>query len=382
MKQRIQSAALRMAALLGIGTSILLTGCSNSFFTAVTSNPIASGSTYVYVTNNASGAGGTVTAYSLSSGVLTQLSGSPYAVAAVPTSVVVAPNNKFLFVGTSIGVFLYTINTDGTLTQGNSGTVVYIGQDTSTTVQSMAVDSTSSWLIIANQGSSILDALSLDPTTGIPSSSTTSSAKLAAATPLQVAISPGNKNVFVALGANGAEALTFNSGSGTPWGSTGTTLSVAKTNGSDNAVAVDSTSTYVFVSESGTNQLRAFSIANFSKSGETDYTTGQGPSAVLADLSGDFVYVANATDNTISAFSLSAGALTALSDSPFSSAKSPVAMAEDSTKGFLLTIGTKGNPNLWVYNFDTTTAGDLDVKTTTSTASSSTSAATGIAATH
>ena len=218
MKQRIQRAALRMAALLGIGTSILLTGCSNSFFTPVNNNPIPSGSTYVYVTNNASGAGGTITAYSLSSGALTQLSGSPYAVAAVPTSVVVAPNNKFLFVGTSIGVFLYTINTDGTLTEGNSGTVVYIGQDTSTTVQSMAVDSTSSWLIIANQGSSILDALSLDPTTGIPSSSTTSSAKLAAATPLQVAISPGNKNVFVALGANGTEALTFNSGSGTPWG--------------------------------------------------------------------------------------------------------------------------------------------------------------------
>ena len=381
MKRWFRTAALRLAAILGLGSAVLMTGCSDSFFSAVNNNPLPTGTSYVYVTNS-TGTGGSFSAYSLASGVLTQLSGSPYTLAAVPTSIVVAPNNKFLFVGTSTGVFLYTINSDGTLTAGNSGTVIYIGQDTSTTVQSMAVDSTSSWLIIANQGSAQLDALSIAPTTGIPSSSVSSPAKLSAATPLQVAISPGNKNVFVALGANGTEALTFSSGSGTPWGSTGTTVSVAKTNGSDNAVAVDSTSSYVFVTENATNQLRVFPITSFSKSSETDYATGQAPSSVLADLSGSYVYVGNATDNTISAYSLSAGALTVLGDSPFSSVKSPLAMVEDSTKGYLLTIGSKGNPNLWVYNFDTTTAGDLDVKTTTSTASATTSAATGIAVTH
>jgi 6-phosphogluconolactonase len=373
--------ALKTATVLGLVATVLLTGCSDSFFTAVNNNPLPTGTSFVYVTNSA-GTSGTLSAFSLASGALTQLSGSPYTISGVPTSVAVAPNNKFLLVGTNIGVFLYTINSDGTLTAGNSGTVIYIGQSTSTVVQSLVIDSTSSWMIVANQSTQEVDALSLDPTTGIPTSSAFSPANLSAATPLQVTISPGNKNVFVSLGVNGTEALTFNSGSGTPWGSTGTTVSVATSGGSDNSVSVDSTSTYVFVTESTSNVVRAFPIANFSKANETDVATGQGPTAVLADLTGAYLYVSNSTDNTISGYSLTAGVPTALPDSPFTSSKAPGLMVEDSSKTYLMQIGTKGNPNLWVYNFDTTVTGDLDVKTTTSTGSSTTTVANGIAATH
>jgi hypothetical protein len=68
---------------------LLLTGCGE-FFRPVT-NPTGGGTTnYIYVTNvSSTGTGGTLTAYSQTGGVLTQLSGSPYTLTATPTSLVV-----------------------------------------------------------------------------------------------------------------------------------------------------------------------------------------------------------------------------------------------------------------------------------------------------
>src|ERR1700732_4103696 len=157
MRSVSRAVVLRAATWIGLGGALFLTGCSG-FFTAVTTNPTGTGSTnYLYVTNVSSTGGGTLTAYSQASGVLTALSGSPYALTATPTSLVVSPNNAFLYLGTHTGVFLYTIGTDGTLTLGNSSTVIYLNQN-NPTVQSMAVDSTNTWLIIASKGSAELDA--------------------------------------------------------------------------------------------------------------------------------------------------------------------------------------------------------------------------------
>jgi 6-phosphogluconolactonase (cycloisomerase 2 family) len=376
----------RLAVILAVSAVSLLTGCSKDFFTAVTGGGAGSGTTFLYVTNTSSTTG-TVSAYSVSSGVLTQLSGSPYTLpAGAPTSVVVAPNNKFLFVGSTTGVFLYTINSDGTLTIANNGTVVYLSQSgTTTTVQSMAVDSTDSWLIVANQGVASLDAVNIDPTTGLTTSTPTVTARLnTGVSPQQVAISPNNGTVFVALGANGVEAISFTASSGTPWANTGKILPIAKANGADNALTVDTTSNYLLVAEATSNIVRSIKISDMLAGTDTETTmpTGVNPAGVLADLSGAYVYVSNATDNSISGYTISTGTLTQLTDSPFTSAKSPGALVEDSSKTYVATISTKSNPNLWLYTFDSTTAGDLDIKTTTSTASSTTSIANGIAATH
>jgi len=378
----------KLAAILALAATSLLTGCSKDFFTAVTSGGATSGKTFVYVTNTSSTTG-TVSAYSMSSGVLTQLSGSPYTLpAGAPTSIVVAPNNKFLYVGSTTGIFCYTINTDGTLTVANSGTVIYLSQSgTTTSVQSMAVDSTSSWLLVANQGVAALDAVNVDPTTGLSTSTPTVTAKLnTGVSPQQVAISPNNGTVFVALGGNGVEAIAFTASSSAPWANTGHVLPISKANGTDNAMAVDTTSTYLLVAEATTNVLRSIKISDMLAGTDTESTvaTGVSPSAVLADLSGSYVYVSNATDNSISGYTYTAsnGTLTPLTDSPFTSAKTPGALVEDSSKTYVATISTKSNPNLWLYTFDSTTAGDLDIKTTTSTASSTTSVANGIATTH
>jgi hypothetical protein len=49
----------------------------------------------------------------------------------------------------------------------------------------------------------------------------------------------------------------------------------------------------------------------------------------------------------------------------------------------VMAVGSGANPNLWLYNFDTTTAdGTLDIDSSTSTASVSPAASNGIVATH
>jgi len=366
--------------------SLLLSGCSD-FFRAVNNNPSGGTSTFLYTTNvDGSGSGGTITEYSLTSGALATLSGSPISLSATPTSIAVAPNNKFLFVGTSLGVFLYTIGTDGTLTQGNNNTIVYLGP---TSTQALTVDSTSSWLIIANKNSTELDALPIDPTTGVPTSNTPATAVLSDNTPQQLVIAPANDYIFVALGANGTDAFTFSTTGSKPFATrTHKTLLSAVSGGhaastSANTVGVDTKSTYLFIGESGSNQLRQIAIADITQDGDAaDYAVGKDPSAILADFTNTYVYVANKTDNTISGFTLNAGSLTALDGSPFATAKAPLALAEDSSKTYIFAAGFGANPNLWEYYFDTTVPGNLDVKNTTSTASTSPSYSNAIAATH
>jgi 6-phosphogluconolactonase len=383
-----QASSLRIAALTaGFAACVGLTSCSNSFFTAITSTGTATGSTtYAYVTNVGSGgAGGTLSEYSLTSGVLTALSGSPITLTATPTSIVVAPNNAFLFVGTNLGIFLYTIGTDGTLTEGNDDTIVYLGP---TYPKALAIDSTSSWLIVANNDSTELDALPISPTTGIPTTTAPVSVTLSNPTPTQVTISPANTSVLVALGAGGTNVWGFTPANSSPWAQTGTLIDLAANSSSANAVAVDTTSTYLLIAESTTNtsndKLRKITLSSLGTPAvaENDYPTGKGPSAILSDLSGAYVYVTNQTDNTISGFSISAGVLTALTDSPFATAKAPLVIAEDSTKSYVVTAGDGNNPNLWLYKFDATTPGTLDVGTTLSTSTSDPSLSNAIALTH
>jgi DNA-binding beta-propeller fold protein YncE len=204
-------------------------------------------------------------------------------------------------------------------------------------------------------------------------------------------MSPANNNVFVALGTGGVNALGFSASttSSTPWGSrVAIPLTSGATNVADNAVAVDPTSTYLYVAEASTattavaGSLRSFPIANLSTSAEKDVAVGIGPSAILADPTGSYVYVTNETDNTLSGFSASAGVLTELTGSPFGTAKLPLGIAEDSTESYVSVIGYGTNPNLWLYKYDATTAGTLDVQATATTGSTNPSLSNGIALSH
>src|SRR5277367_5265604 len=201
-------AFLALASLAALAASFTLSGCGEFFTPLCTTNcSTTGGNSFVYVSNT----GGTVTEYSLVSGVLTQLSGSPISPPLVPTAIAISPNNSFLYVGTATGVFLYNINSDGTLTEGNNSNVAYLNTvSTAIIAASMVVDSTNSWLIIAYRNTTNMDVVQLDSTTGLPTGNVFYiTSNLAIANP-QLAISAANTQVFVALGTGGTQAFPFN----------------------------------------------------------------------------------------------------------------------------------------------------------------------------
>jgi 6-phosphogluconolactonase len=380
---------LGLASIMALLASLALSGCGANFFQSIGTGTTGGGTTsFLYVTNT----GGTLAEFALTAGVLTALSGSPMTLAVAPTCVVVAPNNAFAYVGTASGAFEYTINSDGTLTEGNSDNIAYINAS-GYIPRSMVIDATDSWLIIAYQSETEIDAVQLDATTGLPTGNVFSLNSTFADPSPQLAISAANTQVFVALGTGGTQAFGFSpTGTTAPSGPWGTSVSIklAAANASANGVAIDPTSTYLFIAEANNNSsgtatagtLRMIATANLGTDLD-DEPVGIGPSAVLADLSGAYVYVANGTDGTISGFSLSTTSknLTSLGTA-FPTEQSPVALVEDTSKSYVISIGNKANPNLWLYSFDTSSLGTLDVGSTTSTATVNPSLANGIAATH
>jgi 6-phosphogluconolactonase (cycloisomerase 2 family) len=77
---------------------------------------------------------------------------------------------------------------------------------------------------------------------------------------------------------------------------------------------------FLFVTDVGGNQVSSFVLSNGSLTASAaPASTGQHPFGVALDPSSSFLFVANKVDNTISVFSVNAntGALTAVSGSPF-----------------------------------------------------------------
>src|SRR6202035_1075857 len=98
------------------------------------------------------------------SGVLTQLSSSPYTVGSGAQAVVIHPSGKFLYVANpgqgENDVSLFTINSDGTVTEVTPRTTV------GTLPFLMAMDSAGSFLYVANALSNNISVFSINATDG------------------------------------------------------------------------------------------------------------------------------------------------------------------------------------------------------------------------
>jgi len=176
--------------------------------TSGTCSATASNSGNFYILSKNSIAG-----YSISGGTtLTSISGSSYTVSGVASSVAIAPSNDFLYVASTGGITLYTINTStGALTQGSSG----FGDGLA---QSIQIDPSGKWLLEASlAGSLIAYPITSTGVEDYPSRSV-QTMPLAAATVNQMAISPNGTLIAVALGDTGTEAFPFTSGSASPIG--------------------------------------------------------------------------------------------------------------------------------------------------------------------
>src|SRR5579863_8497362 len=95
--------AKRVAATLGIWALFSTTGCG-TFFVYPGNLPGGSSSTgdYVYVANATTS---TLAGFSVGTGKLTAVSGSPYTLGFVPTAVAVNPANSIVFVAGTNGLY-------------------------------------------------------------------------------------------------------------------------------------------------------------------------------------------------------------------------------------------------------------------------------------
>ncbi len=384
---------LSRCAWLGVAAMSLLAGCKGfwdqSTSTGGTGTNPASG--VFYVANEKTNQVAAMQFLANSSGP-TQLTGSPYTLAALPYTMAIAPTGNFLYVSTVAGIYVFSVASNGTLTAANNGAVI-----TQDAAYAMAVDPTGTWLVEVVSGQGAVNAVPISASSGLlDSSRTEKSAALPTITISQLAMSPSNSQnpyVFVAMGAGGTAVVPFTAANANPFGAV-TTINVLNAAGGANAVAVDPSNRLLYIGETAavsgtqTGGLRVFTIGASSAMTElsgTGYpysTGGLGPSAILAGT--DLVYVANRTvsgsnDGNITGFSIGSSGTTTItysltSISTIAAGITTMSLAEDSTGTYVLAANSGASPDLSTFVFDATTSGKLDAGPTSATGTDPTQA--------
>ena len=153
---------------------------------------------------------------------------------------------------------------------------------------------------------------------------------------------PNRGYVFTFAVGSGGALTPVNGGVPHDMGIGGSGLGIHPT-----AIASDSTSTYVYVTDSTNNIVASYSIASGTLALIGDTPTGNQPSAIVVDPAYPFAYVANSLDATVTAYSMSSGVLTSLGASTNGTATTgaqPVAIGIDpSTNHFLYTVNYLGS---------------------------------------
>jgi len=365
--------SVRWAAL-GLVITALLAGCKGFWdlptsTTTTTTTPTTLSSGVFYVLDQTTRQ---IAAYVISSGTLDSVSGSPYTLPSTPTSIAVASDGAFLYVGTVNGIYLYTVGTGGVLTIGNSGNPI------ATDIPAAMVIS-GSWLIDAfatANNSPQIDAIAINPSTGAytgPGGAAPSQVfgSITNAAIKQMVLSPDNANLFVALGTGGTIVVPFLPGDTNPLGTTATTIPLANTGASALSVAVDPSSTprvfYIGETAGTSGELRVFNYSSLATPQSLTQATGSpiasgglAPNAILPLANGDYVYVANGqgltSSGNVSWFPITASGTTYTvgAGSNIASGIQPISLAEDSDSNFVLAVSTggsttSGNPDLGAY---------------------------------
>jgi 6-phosphogluconolactonase len=346
-------------------------GCAG-FFPPLNSTTGGGGTTsnLVYVANQAANSIG---GFAIGTGKLTAVTNSPVATTYKPLTMVVNPANTLLYVGAANGIFVYFINSDGSLTTPSTGS-----QPAGVFATSLAVSPDGQWLIALDGTTQQLDIFQINATTGGLSSVTspaTYSIQSGVWQPSEVQVSPDGTLIFAALGTAGDAVFTFNTATGVATSSQSLQTGNAATG--DYGLAINSKTTYVYIARSGTNGgVAVYSIGSggsLTPVTGSPFAAGNGTFSVVLDITGTYVYAANRTDGTVSGYTIvpstttAALSLTPLSGSPYTSGSVVQALGVDSTGKYLLAVAVNGGPDLTMYSFDITVPGKLDPSTSVAT---------------
>ncbi|MGA3213494.1 MAG: beta-propeller fold lactonase family protein [Terriglobales bacterium] len=253
------------------------TGPAATYVSTNLQNPTAiavSKNDYLYVTyantisTSSLAAGAYVAFYSINSstGVLTAPSQTPMPVGATPTSAVVDSSGSYLYVVSSNAIYVFDINSDGSLTASSQGTTPF------------------------------------SQITGVN----------------QIAVTPNSTFAYVTAGTSGIYGLQISSTDGSL--STFSGNSNSSNGGTMVGVAVDPLGQWVYAITSDTNQIFGFTLNSTSgvltALSTPTYTTGCSvstgactPSSIAIAPSDLVLYVANSADSTIGVYPIYGGGI-------------------------------------------------------------------------
>ena len=385
---------LSLLLLSGVG------GCKN-FFTPTNGTggtTVVNTGDYAYCVNTAVNS---ISGFSVgSTGALTALSGFPFSLPFVPTTIVITPSNGLLYVAGAGVIYGYTITSAGALTQilSSTNSQALVNAD----IVSMDVTSDGKWLIAldATAAAPTIDYYEIGSTGQLTVGATIVQYPLqgtATIVPNSIRVDPTHTLVAASLGTAGDVIFRFDTTTGefTPE----IQVNTGSVSAADQAITFDSTTSTLYIARSGTGEgiypyLIGSSNGNTTLSdvagapfalGPSTSTTVFGPSSMVIDKTGTYLYVGNKTASSLSGFTIGAGSvLTAITGSPFPTGTNIDALALDSSGKYVLSTNLEGNPDdIDLFSFDATTAGALILTTKASTGDTAEPAgAVAIALTH
>ena len=285
------------------------------------------------------------------SGVLTQISGSPYTVGEGAISLVLHPSRKFLYVanpgqgGTQENdISLFTIASNGALTEVLPRASV---APNASQPHLLVIDPAGAFLYVMNAGSSNISVFSIASSGAL--TQVANSPFSLGALPLNMQLTPSGNFLYVSL-ANQPNGLieTFSATGGqlTPLGTTSTD------GANPYGLAINASGTYLYAANSGpSNSIAVFPISSSGSLGNpvqgSPVAAGYAnPIAMIFDPSGQYLYVANQGSSNVAAFSITSSGIptpltTSTQGNAFTTESSPSFLAADPTGKYLF-VGNQG----------------------------------------
>ena len=285
-----------------------------------------------------------------SSGNATSVFSAPFVVGNSPSAIVITPSNQFAYVTNQVDGTISLLKVDTT-----SGTLTEVQPRTKTGASPgvMIMDSTGSFLFVADQGSNDIEVFSIasNGTLKLVSSASVGSS------PSALALSSSGNLLYVAV-PNFSAIYAFNVNSGTLSPVANSPFFVANGVAS---VSFDATGSFLYAPSPGTNTIAGFAANSGpltplpgSPYGTTASTNQlMTPVAVVADPTGKFLYAANFAASAVSGFNIASnGDLTQLLSGAGSAGTNPNLIMFDSGGKFLY-VGNAGSNSITIFTLDT-----------------------------
>jgi len=306
------------------------------------------------------------------SGVLTQLSESPYTVGSGAQSLVIHPSGKFLYVANSgqgeNDVSLFDINSDGTVTEVTPRTSV------GTLPFLLAMDSAGSYLYVANALSNNISVFSIDASQGTLSPVTGSPFSINLS-PKNMQLAPSGKFLYVSAPSQPTGVVAVFSVNAGVLSLVGFTLTA---DNNPSGLAIDPSGSFLYTANATASSISIYSIASTGLLTQVPQSpladTFQHPVALIVDPTGKFLYVANQGSNNISTYSITSGTgfPVVITDSPFGSESQPSFLVADANGRYLYVGNQTGSAGIQAFGVS---SGSLNSIATYSVGNSPTSIA-------